>query len=205
MTDPREAAPQKEKWEPLTPQQVAELLRGVEVPWWIAGAWALDLFAGRQTRAHEDIEISVFRGDEDKIRERLNGWEFFVAKEGALTPLGEREPVPATAHGVWTRERGRETWQLEILIEERARGRWVYRRNERIGVHEKDVGRFTNDGIPYIRPDIQLLYKSKGPRAVDESDLLAVLPRLDAAQRATLSAWISADDPTHRWLARLKF
>jgi hypothetical protein len=30
-----------------------------------------------------------------------------------------------------------------------------------------------------------------------------VLPRLDAAQRATLSAWISATDPTHRWLARL--
>jgi hypothetical protein len=205
VTDRRADAPQTAKWEPLTPQQVAELLRGLDVPWWIAGGWALDLFGGRQTRAHEDIEISVFRGDEDKVRQRLAGWEFFVTKEETLTPLGEHEPVPATAHGVWCRERGRETWQLEMLVEERARGRWVYRRNERIGVHEKDVGRFTNDGIPYIRPDIQLLYKSADGRAVDESDLLAVLPRLDAAQRATLSAWISAGDPTHRWLARLKF
>ena len=206
MTDPRDAgaAAENAKWEPLTPQQVAELLRGVDVPWWIAGAWALDLFAGRQTRAHEDIEISVFRGDEDKIRQRLAGWEFFVAKDGTLTPLAPGKTLPASAHELWCRERGRETWRLEILVEERERERWVYRRDQRIGVNAKDIGRFTNDGIPYIRPDIQLLYKSKAPRAVDESDLLAVLPRLDAAHRATLFVWISAGDPTHRWLARLK-
>jgi len=203
VTDPHRPEPVNTKWEPLTPPQVAELLRGVEVPWWIAGGWALDLFAGRQTRAHEDIEISVFRGDEDKIRQRLNGWEFFVASDGALTPLAAGTPLPSDAHELWCRERGRETWQLEILIEERTGGRWFYRRNERIGVHEKDIGRLTNDGIPYIRPDIQLLYKSKGQRAKDEQDLVAVLPQLDAAQRATLAAWISAGDPTHRWLARL--
>ena len=203
MTDPREAAPDDSKWEPLTPPQVADLLRGLDVPWWIAGAWALDLFAGRQTRVHTDIEISVYRGNEDKIRERLKGWEFFVAKDGTLTPLAAGKPLPADAHELWARERGRDAWQLEILIEERKDGRWFYRRNERIGVNEKDLGRFTNDGFPYIRPDIQLLYNSKGPRAVDESDLLAVLPRLDVAQRATLLAWISADDPTHRWIARL--
>jgi hypothetical protein len=204
VTEPRETVPDKPRWEPLTPQQVAELLRGVDAPWWIAGGWALDLFVGRQMRAHEDIEISVFRGDEVKIRERLNGWEFSLATDGTLTPWKSGTPLPKEAHEIWVREHGRETWQLEILIEEREGGRWFYRRNERIGVHEKDIGRFTNDGIPYIRPDIQLLYKSKGGRAVDESDLLAILPRLDAAQRATLSAWISADDPTHRWLARLK-
>jgi len=204
VTDPRDVGPDEAKWEPLTPQQVADLLRGLDVPWWIAGGWALDLFAGRQTRAHEDIEISVFRGDEDTIRQRLAGWEFFVAKDRTLTPLAAGKPLPADAHELWCREPGRDTWQLEILIEERKDGRWFYRRNERIGVNEKDIGRFTNDGIPYIRPDIQLLYKSKGQRANDEQDLLAVLPRLDAAQRATLSAWISAGDPTHRWLARLR-
>ena len=204
MTDPRAEAPGTAKWEPLSPQQVAELLRGIDVPWWIAGGWALDLFGGRQTRAHEDIEISVFRGDEVKIRERLKGWEFFVANDGTLTPLVGTAPFPSHAHELWCRERGRETWQLEILIEEREGGRWFYRRNARIGVNAKDVGRFTSDGIPYIRPDIQLLYKSKGGRAIDESDLLSILPRLDVAQRATLSAWISAGDPTHRWIERLK-
>ena len=204
--DGRSVAPaEPPKWEPLAPQQVAELLRGLEVPWWIAGGWALDLFAGRQTRAHADIEVSVFRADEAKLRRQLSGWEFFVADAGALTPLPDDEALPAAAHEMWARERGHDAWQLEILVEEREGDRWVYRRNPRIGVHVRDLGRFSNDGIPYIRPDVQLLYKSASSRGVDESDLITLLPRLDAYQRATLSAWISASDPTHRWLARLKF
>jgi hypothetical protein len=193
------------KWEPLTPEQVAELMRGVEIPWWIAGGWALDLFAGRQTRAHTDIEISVFRADVDVLRRHLRGWEIAVAEAGSLASLDRAQPLPKEAHELWCREPGREGWQLEVLVEERDGDRWSYRRDPRIGAHAKDIGRLTDDGVPYIRPDIQLLYKSKGSRAVDESDLIALLPRLDAAQRATLSAWISAGDPTHRWLARLRF
>ena len=192
------------RWEPLTPQQVVELMRGVDVPWFIAGGWALDLFLGRQTRAHHDIEIALFRADEAKVRKHLRGWEFFIAESGTLTPLAAGAPLPTAAHELWCRERGHEAWQLEILIEERDGDRWVYRRNPRVGAHWKDLGRFTNDGIPYIRPDVQLLYKSKNPRAADESDLLAVLPRLDPAQRGTLIAWIGTTDATHRWLERLK-
>lgn len=191
------------KWEPLTPPQVVELLRGYDAPWWIAGGWALDLYLGRQTRAHNDIEISVFRADEQKLRRHLRGWEHFIADKGTLTPIDDGEPLPKEAHELWSRERGRQAWQLETLIEERDGDRWTYRRDPRVGAHAKDIGRYTNDGIPYIRPDIQLLYKSRSPRPVDESDLLSVLPRLDPYQRATLAAWIGATEPTHRWIARL--
>jgi hypothetical protein len=191
-----------ERWQPLTPEQVAKLLRGLEIPWWIAGGWALDLFVGHGTRAHNDIEIAVFRDDVEKLRVHLKGWEHFIAEKGTFTPW--RGALPPSAHELWSRERGHETWQLEILIEEREGDRWVYRRDRDIGAHAKDIGRVTADGIPYIRPDIQLLYKSKGGRPVDESDLLAVLPTLDPAQKATIAAWISKADPVHRWLGRLK-
>jgi hypothetical protein len=204
--DPRAilATPENTRWEPLTPQQVGERLRGLEIPWWIAGGWALDLFLGRQTRAHNDIEIAIFRDDLDKLRAHLRGWECFIAETGTLTPLGDKEPLPPTAHEIWSREKKRETWQLEILIEERQGARWTYRRDAVVGALAKDIGRFSNEGIPYIRPDIQLLYKSKGARASDEADLITVLPRLDPAQRATLSAWLWTTDPGHRWLERLK-
>jgi hypothetical protein len=203
--DPRAvpATPENSRWEPLTPQQVAQTLRDIAIPWWIAGGWALDLFIGRQTRAHTDVEIAIFRGDEEKLRARLKGWEFVIAEKGTFVPW-EKEPLPAGAHELWAREQGRETWQLEILIEERNGARWTYRRNADIGALAKDIGRLSDDGIPYIRPDIQLLYKSKGGRAADEADLLTVLPRLDPAQRATLSAWLWTVDPGHRWLERLK-
>jgi len=201
---PLEAKGDLPTWEPLAPQQVLELMRGFDAPWYVAGGWALDLFLGRQTRAHNDIEVSVFRADEAKLRKHLGGWEHFIAESGTLIPLADRDPLPPNAHELWSRERGRDAWQLEILVEERVGDRWVYRRHERVGAHWKDIGRFTQDGIPYIRPDIQLLYKSKNPRPSDESDLLAVLPRLDPAQKATLYAFISTTDGSHRWLERLK-
>lgn len=192
------------RWEPLTTQQVAELMRGFDAPWWIAGGWALDLFLGRQTRAHHDIEVAVFREDEAKLRRHLLAWEHCIADAGALTPIAAGEPLPAEAHELWSRERGRDAWQLEILVEEREGDRWTYRRDARVGLRAKDLGRFSNDGIPYIRPDVQLLYKSRAPRPVDESDLLAALPRLDPYQRATLAAWIGSMNASHRWLDRLK-
>jgi hypothetical protein len=203
-SDPRAipATPENSRWEPLTPQEVAERLRGLEIPWWIAGGWALDLFLGRQTRAHNDIEIAIFRGDEETLRAHLKGWEFFIAEKGSFIPWA-KESLPDWAHEIWSREKGHETWQLEILIEQRVGPRWTYRRNADIGVFAKDIGRFNNEGIPYIRPDIQLLYKARNARAADETDLITVLPRLDPAQRATLVAWLWTAEPNHRWLGRL--
>ena len=205
--DPRaiKAPLEEHRWEPLTPAQATERLKGLDVPWWIAGGWALDLYMGRQTRSHGDLDLAILRGGEAALRRQLRGWELFIADVGMLTPWMEGEPFPAERHAIWAREPGRDAFQLEIAVEQRDADRWTYRRDPRIGTHVEDIGRFTNDAIPYIRPDIQLLYKSKNARPVDESDLLTVLPRLDAAQRATLSAWISAGDPTHRWLTRLKF
>lgn len=205
-TDPSAAArtPEELRWEPLSPEEVAGLLLGFTAPWWIAGGWALDLFIGRQTRAHNDIEIAIFRGDASALRAFLTGWEFFIAEDGTLRPLAPGTALAADAHELWSRERGRSAWQLEVLIEDREGERWAYRRHPRIGANVHDLGRVTESGIPYLRPEIQLLYKSQGSRAVDESDLITILPRLDPAQRATLVAWLFTMSPTHRWLERLK-
>ena len=197
------ATPELLKWEPLTPEQVRDRLRELSARWWIAGGWALDLFIGRATRAHTDIEIAVFRDDLAAVRRALAGWELFVAESGAFTPWREGEPLPKSAHELWCRERGHQAWQLEILVEERSGDRWTYRRDPDIGVRANDLGRVTADGIPYVRPEIQLLYKSKDARPVDESDFITVLPRLDPAQRAFLSAALWTTAPGHRWLQRL--
>lgn len=44
-------------WSPLSAEEVASVLEGMPAPWWIAGGWALDLFVGRTTRAHEDMDV----------------------------------------------------------------------------------------------------------------------------------------------------
>ena len=202
MTEAITATPETTRWEPLTPEQVRDLLRDLKVRWYVAGGWALDLFLGHQIRAHADIDVSVFRDDVEKVRGALKGWEMFVAENGTLTPWRDGD-LPKTAHELWCRERGKDAWQIELLVEERSGDRWTYRRDPDVGLRANDIGRTTSDGIPYLRPEIQLLYKSKDPRPVDETDFLTVLPRLDPAQKAFLSAGIWTTAPRHRWLGRL--
>jgi DNA-binding transcriptional LysR family regulator len=56
------------------PLAVAGLMEGFGRPWCIAGGWAIDLFLGRQTRPHKDVEIAIFRDDQRRLFEHLAGW-----------------------------------------------------------------------------------------------------------------------------------
>ena len=42
---------------------ISELMRGFDGPWYVAGGWAIDLFLGRSTRAHSDVDIAILRRD----------------------------------------------------------------------------------------------------------------------------------------------
>jgi len=42
---------------------------------------------------------------------------------------------------------------------------WVYRRERRIQRPMSTVVRHSREGLPYLAPEIQLLYKSKAPRS----------------------------------------
>lgn len=60
------------RWEGAwRPEQVAGRLAGVSAPWCIAAGWALDLFRGRQSRPHSDLEIAVPSDGFMEIRDRF--------------------------------------------------------------------------------------------------------------------------------------
>jgi hypothetical protein len=65
------------------------------------------------------------------------------------------------------------------------------------------VVRRTAEGIPFVAPEIVLLFKAKAARPKDESDAAVVLPTLDAAQRAWLAAALDRVHPGHPWRAGL--
>ena len=60
------------------PLQVAQAMAGFRRPWFIAGGWAIDLFLGRVTREHADIEIAVLRTDQQFLRQHLRSWRGLV-------------------------------------------------------------------------------------------------------------------------------
>lgn len=65
------------------------------------------------------------------------------------------------------------------------------------------VIRQSADGIPYLAPELVLLFKSKHTRAKDQADFEETLPHLDPAQRATLAEYLGRLHPGHAWLERL--
>jgi hypothetical protein len=49
--------------------------------------WALDLFLGRETRTHEDLDIASLRGDQLALHRHLHGWELrYATPEHTLEP-----------------------------------------------------------------------------------------------------------------------
>ena len=185
---------------PLSPTEAGELFSSFTRPWWIAGGWALDLFLGAETRAHEDIEIALLREDQLAVRDHLRDWDLRYALKGELHEWPAGELLEPPVHGIWARPRGSTAWTLELLLNERGDDRWVYRRDPRVTLPLRDAGVVSPSGLPVFAPEIVLLYKSRDARDKDDADFRAVLPRLGASQRAWLAA---ALDPSHAWRADL--
>lgn len=80
----------------------------------------------------------------------------------------------------------------------------ICRRDSRIRRPYRAVIERTADGIPYLAPEVVLLFKAgssraKQPRDKDEADLLTVLPDLDRARLRWLDDALAIIHPTHPW------
>ena len=57
------------------------------------------------------------------------------------------------------------------------------------------------DGIPYLKPEICLLFKAKAVRDKDRADFETALPRMSLAQRMWLHAALERVHPDHDWIS----
>lgn len=197
------------KWMPRTPADVAALFDGYTGMWWIAGGWALEAFTGVR-RHHEDIDPSVLRGELALLRRHLAGrLHIWTASSGALWPLRPDDRPDAFADEIlpdgcgqlWTRVDAAHPWQYDILLAPGSREEWVYRRDATIRMPLEDA-LWEREGIRYLQPEIQLLYKAKGQRPKDEADFDATLPFLNAERRDWLRAALIQTLPGHDWIVR---
>jgi hypothetical protein len=182
-------------------ESVVETFGSASFPWWISGGHALDLHLGRTWREHEDTDIGVVRHDLGTFHGLLAGWDLHVAAAGQLTRW-RGEPLELARHqnNVWCRLSASGPWVLDVTIGEGSPERWIYRRDPSVQVPWAMAVLRTARGIPYLAPELQLLYKSKGLRAKDEVDAAEVIPSLDARQRDLLSRVLDADHPWQRHL-----
>jgi hypothetical protein len=190
---------------PAEIRAVAEVLVSLRAPWAVAGGWAIDLALGRVTRRHADVDIAVFRSDQEELRASLSGWHFDIVVEGTILPWASGKLLRLPVHEVHARPLDATAGPaLELLLNERDGSDWVYRRDSAIRLPLARAIRHGPGGLLVLAPEVVLLYKSKTPRPTDEQDFRAALPHLDVPARAWLRAALLRASAEHPWAAALR-
>ena len=183
---------------------VAAVLRDLDAPWAVAGGWALDLALGRVTRPHADVDVAVFRDDQDALRAALPAWDFAAVVGGRMTPWERGARLELPVHEVHVRApAGASPSTLEFLLNERDGADWVYRRDAAVRLPLARALRPGPGGVRVLAPEVVLLYKSRAPRPADEADFLVAWPLLDAEGRAWLRDALLRARPDHPWAVAL--
>lgn len=61
----------------------------------------------------------------------------------------------------------------------------------------------TPKDIPYLAPEVVLLFKAKHHRAKDDADFAITAPRMTQVSRDRLTSWLARVHPGHPWLGDL--
>ncbi|WP_405965301.1 hypothetical protein OG713_40155 [Streptomyces sp. NBC_00723] len=184
------------------PERAAERLAGVGAPWCIAAGWALDLFRGAPSRPHGDLEIAVPAAAFPEIRDRFPEYTWDAVGSGRVWAGAGAEALAAT-YQTWLRDPVSGQFLFDVFREPHEGMTWVCRRDESLRLPYDVIIERTADGIPYLIPELVLLFKAKAPRPKDQADFDEVLPLLGRARRDRLAEWLDRVHPGHPWPAEL--
>jgi hypothetical protein len=178
--------------------QACTFLKDRGFDWSICGGGAIDLFLGRQTRIHKDLDIAVYWEDRSSIIEMMLSldWRVFQACGGGVVQeLNRKQDVPFEKRNLFCFSANEDRVKLELIGHERERYRFglekleqkdfTYveflfneRDKEQIYLPGKtDIKRELNkaifsssDEVPYLAPEIVLFYKSSYLEGTDAAD-----------------------------------
>jgi len=186
--------------------RVTQLVAGLPGPWGFGGGWGLDLFLGKPTRAHKDVDVAILRRHQLAWQSGLTagGWTLAVAHHGKLSRWADGQPIELPLHVVWGKNPKHDPDFIELLLNDDEDGQFVFRRESSVRLPLAQAFLPMRDGLVVLAPELILLYKAKS-HANDENehDFESALPALDPFRRAWLTAALGATHPGHPWISRL--
>jgi hypothetical protein len=187
------------RWQPWSLETLVERLGGV-AGWGVVGGWAIDLYVGRVTRDHADLEIAVPAQSFELIAAALPDLEWDVVGDGQLWPYPK---ALDDFHQTWLRDPPSGSFLLDVFRERHADTTWTFRRHPTITLPYAEAYLQAENGLRYLAPELVVLFKAKHTRPKDQQDFDTVLPALDTHQRARLRTWLERTQPAHHWLDAL--
>lgn len=108
----------------------------------------------------------------------LSGWDFRIMQ-----------------NNTWARRTPTGPWQLDVTVGDGTQTLWSYRRDPEVTRPWHEAVLHTSRGIPYLAPDLQLLFKATDRRPKDDLDAAEVIPGLTPAQLQFLSDHLDSNHP----------
>ena len=189
LTDPDEVA-----------SSVIRLMDRFGAPWCVAGGWALDLFLGRATRDHSDVELAVFRRDQERLHSHFRGWTFTVSINGRREAWHQGDFLKLPLHELHAYSAEEPPRSIEFLLNERDEANWVFRRDPVVVMPLDRAIVDTIFGVAALSPEIVLLFKAKSPREKDEADFHTARDALSGSARRWLRSALLDCHPGHPWI-----
>ena len=205
-----------------------ELLRRGEFEYAFCGGQAIDLFLGFESRIHGDIDVCAYWNERDKIILFMQSQGFFVYealgdgrahlitdiskqmkikrnifcfKEGC--PLVKLSPLDENDCCFWEffHVGQSELDFVEFLFNDRSETHFEYARDRNIKREIAKAVMFA-DGVPYLAPEICILYKSTDTaRTGYQQDFELAYRAMDDEQRAWLQGALRTAYPEgHGWI-----
>jgi len=204
------------------------LLKNGSFDYAFCGGHALDMFLGYESRVHGDIDICAFWEDRDKIIEYMisQGYKVYEMLGG-----GRAHPITGTSNLIrlkknifccledcplvktYTIEEDGNCWMeffhvgqtkldyIEFLFNNKSDSRFEYVRNPEITL-ELDKAICFSDDIPYLAPEIILLYKSTDiDRQGYQQDFELAYKAMSDEQKQWLQSALKREFPDgHKWI-----
>ena len=186
-------------------ETIANEMKDAPFEWYISGGWALELFTGRVQRVHHDVDIIVPRRSQMDLQKYLTerGWKLITPFEKRLEPWPAHMRLELPRHQIHAY---RNDNFMDLLLTDMD-DVWRYRREPLILRSKEKMSLRTGSGIPYLAPELVLLFKSKNTsnhdRPKDQLDFEKALPHLEPERRAWLYWALMATSPDHVWIPQL--
>jgi len=209
--------------------QLNQFMESMKIDYAICGGHAIDLFLGKKTRPHKDLDVAVYWEDRDIIVQHMlhEGWDVYepcgTAFLHKIKDVASQKRIktniwcvkPGNQHYRFTEQEkemyavdfdGSEQLELdfiEFLFNTRKNGAFLYAKNHDIQMSLDKVTAKDND-LPFLAPEMVLLYKSTMANNPDyQLDFDNAFPKMNAEQRAWLENALAAIFPYgHEWLGR---
>ncbi len=206
---------------------VNELLKNKNFDYAFCGGYAIDLFLGRQTRKHRDIDILAYWEDRDSIIEYMwsLGFEVYEMIGGGqthrITDVNKQMKVkrniiavnncdfvwiePTKSSDIFNIDflpaEQTEPNFIEFLFNDKTENDFLYARNHHVK-RSLDKAILYNYEIPYLAPEICLLYKSTDTDRVGyQSDYDSAIKAINCEQKDWLNNSLKFMFPSgHQWI-----